>query len=569
MSTDKDILSTYKSLYGLPELTHKERVNFDFFRLCKENYKFAVICIYNERRELLLQRDINKNIGWELVGGYIYQNERIEEAINRIALKEVGLITIDELQPIAILNNIFEWNDRIIAHRGIAFIALSRGPIKPQPENIKVIYTREIPGLMLFQNKKVFLLAKKIIRSKSFEPPYEEIESGKFFVSHIFNKHLTKVISWSASKKIKRQILNLIHGHPKSILDVSCGDDDLILELEKKFTPELCVANDISWEVISLLQKKIKKSRIIFTNHNVLTLPFIKKFDLLLFKNTLHHIPAAEQINLIKRLSSLSKQLIIIDIEDPNRSNFLTKIWNWYYRYLLGDQGGYFITLEELEQITKKNIADKKITSGVINTVKGRYFFISLSEITQREEVEVKVKIEAFQINNIRKKLLALGAILEERIKESDSYFTAPHRDFIKTKECLRVRETSGYLELTYKGPTTSSMDNRKQFWKTEINIPLRSSKKEVELLLDSLNFTKVVEVVKNRERFILGRQKITFDNIKNLGWFLEIENIITNEQEREKALDENINLLKELGLNKKDIITEPYRDLVLQQGEH
>lgn len=193
----------------------------------------------------------------------------------------------------------------------------------------------------------------------------------------------------------------------------------------------------------------------------------------------------------------------------------------------------------------------------------------NMTETTRVEEVEVKVKIEAFQINNIRKKLLALGAVLEEKIKESDSYFTAPHRDFIKTKECLRVRETSGYLELTYKGPTTSSMDNRKQFWKSEINIPLRSSKKEVELLLESLNFTKVVEVVKNRERFILGRQKITFDNIKNLGWFLEIENIITNEQEREKALDENINLLKELGLNKKDIITEPYRDLVLQQGEH
>lgn len=182
------------------------------------------------------------------------------------------------------------------------------------------------------------------------------------------------------------------------------------------------------------------------------------------------------------------------------------------------------------------------------------------------EEVEIKVKIELAQIKSIKRKLLALGATLKDKIKESDSYFTAPHRDFIKTKECLRIRERDDYLELTYKGPTTKSMDNKKQFWKSEINIPLHSSKKEAEMLLEALNFRKVVEVIKEREKFILGKQEITLDNVKNAGRFLEIENTVTDKKERQKALNENITLLKKLGLDKKNIIIKPYRDLVLEK---
>ncbi len=133
-----NIVDIYKNIYNLPELTYKEKVNFDFFRLCKENYNFVVISIYNEKHELLLTRDLNKNIGWELVGGYIENNENIGDAVNRVVLKETGLI-IDELQPIAVINNNFGFNSKIINHRGIAFIALSRERVKIQPENIKII----------------------------------------------------------------------------------------------------------------------------------------------------------------------------------------------------------------------------------------------------------------------------------------------------------------------------------------------------------------------------------------------------------------------------------------------
>ena len=572
MPTGENIIETYKILYNLPEFNYQERVDFDFFRLCRQNYKFLVISIYNEKREFLLTRDLNKGIGWELTGGYIEKFEMIEDAANRIVLRETGLV-IDELQSIAIINNNFIWNNKIVSHRGIAFVALARGKIKPQSENVKILYTRDVPEKMAYQNREILQMAKQKIKNKIFEPPYGEIESAKkFFLFYYINKYFVKIIGKFSSKKIRNVILKLISNNPKSILDVACGDDDLIFELERMYNPEICVANDISWQITSLIRNKLKSSNILFTNHNVLDLPFAKRFDLVILKNTLHHIPFSEQMPLIKKLLNLSKQLIIVDIEDPDKTNFLSKIWHLYYTHLLGDQGGSFLTFRAFKQIIENNIKNKKANLGIINTIKGRYFFASMLseslEIIRREEVEIKIKIKESQVESIRRKLLALGSVFVEKIKESDIYFTAPHRDFIETKECLRIRERGDYLELTYKGPTTKIMDEKRQFWKSEINIPLRCPKKEAELLLESLNFTKVVEVVKEREKFLVDKQTITLDNIESLGWFLEIENIATNEKERQEALNKNINFLKKLTLDEKDIITEPYRDLVLKKQE-
>jgi len=530
-----------------------------------------VIAIYNEKREFFLLRDFNKIIGWELVGGYIEKDEGVEKAVNRIILKETGL-TIDELQPIAIVNNNFEWENRTVSHVGIAFTALARGKIKPQSKNIEIIYTKTIPDVMAYQDKEILKIAKQMVKTKQYEPPYEEIESSKkFYLLHYLNKYFVKPIFGKlASNKIRKTLLKLISNKPKSIIDVACGDDDFIFQLEKIYNPEICVANDISWKTLSILRKN-RKTKVIFTNHNVLDLPFNYKFDLVIFKNTLHHIPLEEQGNLIQKLSTLAKQLIIIDVEDPYRSNFLAKLWHWYYVYLLGDQGGYFLNFEEFKKLISENIKNHDVNFGIINTIKGKYLYAFLlsKEYKRGEEVEIKAKIELSQIKEIKEKLFSLGAILKEKLKENDIYFTAPHRDFIKSKECLRIRERNNLLELTYKGASTKEMIDKKQFWKEEINIQLCCSKEEVLRLLESLGFKRIVEVEKEREKFVIGKHEITIDRVKNCGYFLEIERIVEDEREREKAISENFILLKKLGINEKKIITKPYRDLVLEKLEN
>jgi len=563
----KDIVEIYKELYALPQLTHREEVDFDFFRLCRKDYKFVVIGIYNERKEFLLIRDINKDIGWELIGGYLEKNERLEDGVNRIILKETGL-SVDELQPIALVNNNFEYNGNVVSHYGIAFTALTRGEVKFHPENIKMIYAKNIPEKIAYQDRKILKIAEQKIEEKVYDVPQEEIESGKkFFPLYFINKYFVQNITGSfSSRKIQKIILQIIVGDPRYIIDVSCGDSNFIFKLKKICCPEICVANDISWKLISLIKNKDKKGNIVFTNHNVLDMPFVKVFDLAIFKNTLHHVPTDLHADLLKKLSRLSKQLIVIDIENPSRANFLTKAWHWYYVHFLGDKGESFLTFQKFKELIKENIKDKKIIFGTINTIKGRYFYASLLQSIKEEEVEIKVKIKPSQIGDIKKTLLKTGAVFKEKITENDTYFTAPHRDFIRSKECLRIREKDGRSELTYKGPTTKSMENNKQFWKSEINIPIGSFKGEAESLLESAGFKRVAEVAKEREKFALGKQEITIDNVKNAGWFLEIENTISDKNDRQKALNENTSLLRKLGIDEKNIVEEPYRDLVLKR---
>jgi len=563
----KNYIEIYKKLYNLPEFIYREKVDFDFFKLCERSYKFIIISIYNEKGELLLLRDFNKNIDWELPGGYVRENEKIEDAVNRIVLEKTGFI-IDELQPIALVENIFEYDSKIIKHFGLAFVAAVRGKIKLQPNNIKMFFTQEAPKKIAYQNKKVFDKAKEKIRKNIFKIPYKEIDSVKtFFSYYIFNKYFVRILSRLASEKIKREIIKIISGNPRKIIDISCGDDKLIIELEKIYNPDICVGNDISWKTISLIRKGDKNQNVIFTNHNIFNLPFKETFDLLIFKNTLHHIPRSEQENFIKELINLSKQLIIIDIEDPAQSNFLTKLWHWYYIHILKDQGEYFLTFKTFKEIIEKNAKDRKLDFGIINTIKGKYFYASILKNNEMiEEVEIKIKIDELEMKNAVKKLKKMGADFKEEIKEKDIYFTSQQRDFIKTKECLRIRKKNDFCELTYKGPTTDSMKKKKQFWKPEININLNSNEKEIKKLLNCLGFIEVAKVDKKRKKFVLGKQEIVFDEVKGAGWFVEIENAANNSKERKRALKENIQLLKELGLNEKNIVNEPYRDLILKK---
>jgi ADP-ribose pyrophosphatase YjhB (NUDIX family) len=74
-----------------------------------------VICIFNKKGETFLFRDFGRNIGWELPGGYVYEGEKIEDAVNRIVLRETGL-TVNELEPIFLLRNVFCYKDKCKNH---------------------------------------------------------------------------------------------------------------------------------------------------------------------------------------------------------------------------------------------------------------------------------------------------------------------------------------------------------------------------------------------------------------------------------------------------------------------
>lgn len=377
----ESIISKYKKVYELSELEHEEEISSDFFKLCKRKHYFVIVSIYNLKNEILLIRDFNKMIGWELPGGYVNDDESIEEAVNRITLSETGL-HIDELFPVAIVKNIFRCGDKKIVHSGIAFMALSRGSIKTYPQNFQTHFTSGAPEKIAYQNNKIFSIVQKRLNNTIHQLPFEEIDSVKnknFSLLYLFHKYVIKHIGNLSSRKIKRVIFDLIERRPRSILDASCGESSVINEFYEKYKPDICIGNDISWKAITLI--KNKNSSIFFTNHNVLNLPYKIKFDLVIFKNTLHHIDKEHQKEVLGNLKKIAKQLIVVDIDDPQHTTLRAKLWNNYYIYLLGDQGDDFLNFNEFKKILdSEKFFDCKVKTGLINTIKGNYFYASVKD---------------------------------------------------------------------------------------------------------------------------------------------------------------------------------------------
>ncbi len=370
---DSEVLKFYKDYYSLPEILYEENVSPTFFDCIQSNYKFVILTIFNDKKEFLMIRNLNKSIGWELPGGFIKEGEKIVDAVNRVATQEAGIL-VDDVYPIAFVRNVFKCGDEIFSHIGLAFAATSRSVLVQKPENIKILFSHEKPPKMPYQNDKILDMALKGVGESFLMPPHNEIDSikGKK-LSYFLHDCFIKKIGWFASRKIFLKILECIKFKPDSILDVSCGDNDLIVKLHKFFKPSIVVANDISWKTISFIKKT--NNPVIFTNHNILNFPFKNKFDLIVFKNTLHHIEKDKQVYLLKELLSWSKQLMIVDIDNPQKGNFLSKLWNFYYRFFLDDQGNDFLDFNGFKEKVEPILGGKKCDFGRINTIKGYYFY--------------------------------------------------------------------------------------------------------------------------------------------------------------------------------------------------
>jgi len=381
-----NLIQKYSYLYSLPLLTKSFEVDPHFFFHRANSVNFVTVALYNNQKEILIvnsrsQLGPEEIVGWRLPGGPILdqKGETIEEAVNNIVRKHTGL-EITELEPIAVVKNNFTWGDSPMEHLGLAFIARVVGKVKVSG-NQEWKFTIAPPEKMAFQNREVFFLATDKIQQKYFEPPLEEIKSSRrIFILKLFHKFIFKPISyWSSSIPLKKRIKSFIK-NPHSVLDVSVGDDNLILEIAMEFDPELCVGNDIAWRQMSAI-RKVSKSRylnVIFTNHNITEMPFSIKFDTVIYKNTLHHVQNKEElIAILGKLKNLGKRVIIVDIENPKRE-LISKIFHLYYTYVYGDgkEEHHFFTrdtFEKLIQLAFPNTVNTQIE--YLRTVRGYYMF--------------------------------------------------------------------------------------------------------------------------------------------------------------------------------------------------
>ncbi|MEU3309981.1 class IV adenylate cyclase [Nocardiopsis sp. NPDC006832] len=179
-----------------------------------------------------------------------------------------------------------------------------------------------------------------------------------------------------------------------------------------------------------------------------------------------------------------------------------------------------------------------------------------------------------------RKRVLANPEALERRLEESgfvatgpivevDTYYSRPDVDFLKTVECLRVRETKDSCEVTYKpasDATTHSADGVVAKKETNVALADISQAEHAHRLLEALGMITLARVEKARICHRIPHRpglSVVVDTITGLGSFVETE--IVSEDTREDVVLRLERTEQLLGLQSCSVVTLPYRDLVLE----
>ncbi len=177
-------------------------------------------------------------------------------------------------------------------------------------------------------------------------------------------------------------------------------------------------------------------------------------------------------------------------------------------------------------------------------------------------EVEFKARIENFEkFMEVKNRILSLGSKLISKTLEEDIYFQHPLRDFSKTDEALRIRKTNGKSYLTYKGAKISKISKTR----LEIQTEIENFENTKEIFL-KLGFKPVAIISKKREKYILGSTSIYMDEVKDLGYFIEIEEEIENEATIKMIEEKLIKIFEKINIPKSSITIKSYLELLLEK---
>ena len=182
-------------------------------------------------------------------------------------------------------------------------------------------------------------------------------------------------------------------------------------------------------------------------------------------------------------------------------------------------------------------------------------------------EVEQKYRIE--RPDELRRLLTHLGASFRPAVRQIDSYFNHPSRDFAQTDEALRIRTIGKRNFVTYKGPKLDSRVKTRR----ELEQPLADGAEAADRfceLLTALGFRATAVVAKWRASAEVDwrdtKYELAWDTVDALGEFLEIE-LVVDETERESAQTRIAALETELQCS--SVERRSYLEMVLARGSN
>jgi len=139
-------------------------------------------------------------------------------------------------------------------------------------------------------------------------------------------------------------------------------------------------------------------------------------------------------------------------------------------------------------------------------------------------EIEIRLKLDKKSFLDLRRRVRKI-ARLKKKSREIDDYFTPFHRNFVKSKypfEWLRIGKRGNQNLITYKHFYPEYADYHTHCDEFETKIDNADSLKKI---FSALNFKKLITVDKKREVYNYKNEfEISLDEVKNLGYFLEVE---------------------------------------------
>jgi adenylate cyclase class 2 len=139
--------------------------------------------------------------------------------------------------------------------------------------------------------------------------------------------------------------------------------------------------------------------------------------------------------------------------------------------------------------------------------------------------IEVEQKFALTEPDKLKQKLEERGGKRGPAVRQVDTYYNAPHRDFLAPvviSEWLRLRETDNGASVNYKRwlPEDAEIKTHCDEYETPID-----DAEALRRTLLALGFTKLVAVDKTREEWTIpGEVVVAFDTVSDTGHFVEFE---------------------------------------------
>lgn len=178
---------------------------------------------------------------------------------------------------------------------------------------------------------------------------------------------------------------------------------------------------------------------------------------------------------------------------------------------------------------------------------------------------EIEIKLRAKNLEEIEQKLKEKGCTISEPISQHDTIYSlkGSRNEFESASEgdvIIRIRRLKNTAQLNLKQQRSSEGDNLE--YETEVKDP-----EEVHNMLTTLNWYPAIEVKKMRKKGKLGEYEFCLDQVEQLGTFVEIEKLTSDDVDPNEVREELFKELESLGLSREDEEIRGYDTQIYQLG--